>query len=56
MRHDNLAKKRLLFAPNRLRDFSGLPSVCEEFAVANALEAVDGCVALIAFLEKVCFL
>ena len=53
LRENNLEKKRWLFASDRLRVFAGTPNWDEEYAVANALEAVDGSLALAAFLEIV---
>ena len=53
LRENNLEKKRWLFASDRLRVFAGTPNWDEEYAVANALEAVAGSLALAAFLEIV---
>ena len=53
VRHNNVEKKKFLFRADRLRSYAGTPAWCDEGAVANALQSVDGCVPLIAFLEMI---
>jgi hypothetical protein len=57
VRHNNVEKKKFLFRADRLGGYSacaasGLPWNKED-AVAKALESVDDCPALVAFLEMV---
>ncbi len=51
MRANNLAKKKFLLSRDRLGSYAQPSSWNQEGAVAGALEDVDGCEALLSFLE-----
>lgn len=53
VRHNNVEKKKFLFRADRLRAYSSAPDWSQEGAMASALEAVDGCLSLLSFLEMV---